>query len=761
MKHQLWSKKKDGGSRKVKFLSLLLVVTFGLCCIVACGGDSGGSSSVSALTLPNRVELTQVDDGGSGASLSGAISRAYSDTGTDYSSQTVDTWVDDTDALDMVNDILGVCQETGYQNFVNQGAYKALVNKVGESDTSQSGSSSSSTTTESLQEITIDVTRASNTAPMIIKIWVEESDGPGGMPMIIRGYFEVTESVSAQYPYGVMEAHFKGNVLNNDGSEGDQLFTMAMSVSAEGGNVVVEFVESCYEEAHEYERDNRVRVVADSTVTTGNAYVYEKEVCGLDTDESTSYFAFNENYFKYTDDGGATETVLDKNDFSYKIYRYKLFDADGATVTRTSGFPIQLVGGENSGQHAYIGYWGLWAPYGVEINNGDTVTRMGSDAEYTVVKVRGKLRVHTKAEILLGDLDGVEMSYWTDTGDSIIAWTTSQVFQKLGSRSMEDGQITYLETPEDLAGFNDWEGAWCEALKAYLPLGRLYKNDAGESITPDNTSTVNYHEEETVSPATALDMTLYCWQYVLDAPIDQSVIDAADEGTYWGDGAIKKTYFFDASELVLKEDNASGEAVIIPAGLDLSASNYQWGLHVSPLTEAPYTVDDWWKAHDADTYYSWETGDNDWNQFATLIDSSGDYVTFQAPLMLSYTHSTANDINDDAAHNDKKFKMDYDGFELHIPWEFNPDAAEDHKWEPMFNLKDGVVLTGSDATEYVVKGIERAMVMNEASNPSLADDLTVVTTIPAPTLVYDASKTALVGARPTDVEVKVSKGEVL
>ena len=128
------------------------------------------------------------------------------DSGTDYSSAVKHSWVDDTDALDMVNDILGVVKDTGYAHFVNQGAYKALVRQAGESQQSQSGGSATSTTTEQLMEIYVEVSRASNTAPMIVKVWVEEEDGPGDHPMLIRGFFTVTQGVSDTYPYRVMTA---------------------------------------------------------------------------------------------------------------------------------------------------------------------------------------------------------------------------------------------------------------------------------------------------------------------------------------------------------------------------------------------------------------------------------------------------------------------------------------------------------------------------------------------------------------------------
>jgi hypothetical protein len=768
MKHKVLNKSKQkaikyclrGQSWKqaVNFLSLALVIIFGFFSIVATGGGSSTTTSgdVSALTLPGRIELSKTEGGGAGGAsieaLGGFLGMAFNDPGTDYTDQEKEVWVDDTDALDMVNSILGVCKETAYQDFVNKGPYKALAKPVSESEQSQGGSSTSSSTTESLMEVTLDVTRASNSDPMIIKIWVEESDGPGDMPMLIRGYFEVSEGVSAQYPYGQMEAHFKGNVLNPDGSEGDQVFTMAMSVGAEAGDVVIQFVEAGADGGGNCEWDNKVRVVANATVTQGNAYVYEYENSVWDgEEEDTAYYAFNEDYLKEKF-VGEPEEVLDKNDFEYIVYRYKLFrEDDGSAVTRNSGFPIQLAGGEN----AYIGYYGLWAPYGVETSNGDTVTRPDAGEEYTLMKKGGKLKKHTKSQITVANLDGVEMSYWDDleATDYVITWDADLLpvpkFKKIGERDQQTGQITYYGEPVLIDSLAEWDGAWCEALNAYLPLGRLYAEGA-----PGNDDTLSYHAEEVVNPGTlAGDLTLYFWGFALDAPIDQTDIDGAPvaEAAYWANPPVEKTYTFDATDLVLKDGDE--DPVIIGAGLDLSGTIYTWGYSMMPLVTTQGCPDPW----NEDTYYSWETGQNEWNQYATVKDSFGDYEMFDAPLRLAYEHATAYDINGDPTHDGKTFNLEYDGFELNIPWEFDEDAGD---WQPMINLKDGTVLS-ADGTDYVVKGTEVGLDLQEVPDPSVADDLIIDETVEPPTLTYDASKTDLVGDRPAGAELKVIKGEII
>ncbi len=738
----------------------LIVTIMAAFMMAACGGSSGGGSSasgsVSALSLPDRIELSNVQDTSGAASRAAGLSRsAYNDADTDYSQAEKHSWVDDTDALDMVNEILGVVKDTGYANFVNQEAYKALVRQVGDSKQSQSGGSATSTTTEELMEIYVQVTRASNSDPMIVKVWVEEEEGPGDQAMLIRGYFTVTQGVSDDYPYGVMTAHFKGTALADDGSEGDTMFAMAMSVGASGGNVVIENVEDS-EEGGGFEFHRKVRVVANADVTEGNAYVSEQETdwdSGLLPDPTIMQVAFDGTYFKVTEEG-QEPVFYAKNDLNHRVFRYELFDAEtGDAVTRNSGFPFETA----DGKHGYVGYYGLWAPHGITVANGDTVYDMDGNT-YTVFRSAGKLTKHTRASMLLSDLTGVELSKWSDGADTIVTWNGTS-FIKLGYRNQDNGQIVYY-TADDTTNyhadvtFQQWEGAWCEALKAFLRMGNICFENDGNTRTPSDSDTVNYHAETTLDPSEATDMTLYTWSFTLDAPIDQTDINGAGaaESSYWS-SPTEKTFTFTAATMMLTDVDA--DEVTLGSSLDLTGTNYQWGYHIGPLTTTQYDSSNHWQANDADTYYTWNTGADEWNQYVTLIDANGDFVSFDAPISFAYTHATADDVNADSTYNGKKFRLEYDGFSVNMPWEFDEASGE---WQPLINIKDGTQM-GPTGAEYVIKGVEESLIMTAVSGTGIT--FSSETNVGEPTLTYDATKTALVGAVPTTAQLKVIKGEVL
>ncbi|MGD2185983.1 MAG: hypothetical protein PVI71_07645 [Desulfobacterales bacterium] len=727
------------------FWGLMVGVLMSLSLFISCSGG-GLSGLVDALSLPARITMTQL--GGAGgtsantvANASGVGAAAYDDPGSDYSEEPKETWVEDTDTLDLINDILGVVQDSAYDQFLNAGPYKALVRKVDDSVETQTGSSSTSSTTEDLMEITVDVTRADNNSPMIIKVWVDETgEEPGEPSQRIRGYFEVFEGVSGAYPLGRMEAHFKANLLDENGDElpGAPVFTMALKVDAdESGNVVVESVDIGDIDPpgpEEENWNNQLNLIANADLSVGKAYFKDYEYwtdgVGVEEDDNEGYIAFNADFFKEKE-GLDPEEVFDKDNLFRKVFRYKLFESDtGNKVEMNSGFPIRL----ENGYYGYIGYYGLWVENDVEVLDGDTVTDLDGNT-YEVFQVGGKLRKHTKSSITLGELADLEMSYYecgeggNPCTDYVIVWDgTTQEFLTLGERNFQTGMIDYYAEPVSFVFAEEWHGAWCQTLNAYLNLGRY--------PAPNNGTVITYHTEEIIDPSIAENLTLYYWGPPLGvAPED-----------YWAGVAAEKTYTFDALDLILYDES-------VQPILDIASET---GTTISPLTIVSLPQEDMWTAYDQDTYYSWTTGPDDWQQFTTVIDSGQNFITFDPPLNFAYVHSIANDLNGDATYDGQKFSLEYDGFELRVPWYYD---SEEEEWQPQINLKDGTTLD-HDGTQYVVKGTEIGVMMQLAANPGDAAGLIIDETIPAPTLVYDPAKTGQVGAPPV-AEVKVIKGEVL
>lgn len=745
-----------------------LGVILAIITIIGCSGSdttpaATGDRSVSALQLPDRISVTQEGAGESAAELARG-ELAFNDAGTDYSSQETRTWVDDnTDALEMVNEILEIMDQTNYPDYVNYGPYKALVKGVAESGQSQGGATQSNTQTESYSEMTLNVTRANESSPMYVNIWLEVPDGPGGGTMLVQGRFEVTRAQSGDYPYGELTAHFKGNQLDASGSVGTEIFRMALGIGRDDASdqVSIQFVEDFSMDGSAWVERTRANILTNSDMTTGTAYSYSLDEDSMmgpgDPTGITSYMAFNESHMKFQNADTDELTAFDKTNLTTRVYRYKVFDAEnGSAVTRNSGFPFET----GTGEYGYIGYWGMWTPHGITVDDGDTITRAETGDTYTVVKKRGKLIKHTRTQVTLGDLDGVDLSYYScgEGGcvDQVINWIAGEEkFRVVGTRNWDNGgNIVAVSNGAEVTFANEWEGAWCESLRAYLPLGRLARDENGNSTAPTNASILKYHSEQTVNPgALEGDLTLYCWDFTVDFPVTGADItnDAVmtAQANYWNN-PTETAFTYDVSEVMLLD--ADGDAVTFPAGMDLSGTYYSWGYHLMPLITTRLSAENSWQAWDQETYYSWQTGTDEWQMFSTVVnETTGEYASFDPPLMLDYTHDAANDINGGTAHQGKKFTLDYDGFELHIPWEYDSGSGVSGEWKPMLNLKDGTVLTDGTGHDYVLKGVDKARIM------SVVDDaasvvLDVDMAIPAPTLTYDAAVTAAIGSLP-DAEI--------
>jgi hypothetical protein len=184
---------------------------------------------------------------------------------------------------------------------------------------------------------------------------------------------------------------------------------------------------------------------------------------------------------------------------------------------------------------------------------------------------------------------------------------------------------------------------------------------------------------------------------------------------------------------------------------------YQGGYQIGPLTTESYNTTNFWQANNAETYYTWSTGNEDYNRLETLRAGNGTYATFDPPLSFSYTHLTANDLNGSSRNDGKQFRVEFDGFSVNLPCSYNQNSDQ---WEPIINIKDGVLMGPNGV--YVIKGTEEAMVMSRITDPGTLAGISFTTQqIGAPTLQYDSTKTDLVGNVPTGVQLKVIKGEVL
>jgi len=753
-----------------------LLALFSVVALVGCSdkvsttttaGDTYSTSS--SYTLPSTLEVTKDSAAESSSSASYAV---FGDADTDYTKHVTNSFVDgDIEALEMINEVLQVINDSGYKDYVNKGPYKALVTTPGGEDhKSQGGGAKGDTKVEKLSPMTVNVTRADGTdEPMKIDFWMTMSEDMGPdetFDINVKGHIEVTKGADDDtLPWGVFTFNVQGSgTLPGIGET--TLFSMAIkTIENADGKAEMEFIDGNSFPSGEggslVASSNAIHVIANKALTSGNMRMIQD---GEYTEDL--YVTFNDDYYMVKDSSDDPNEYSKKlADMTKRVYEYALFNkATGAKISLNAGMPFKTA----DGGFGYAGNWGVWAENQSLIVDGAEVTSQGaSAAAYTVVAKKGKLIKHTKVSKTLSDIDGLNLSLYqcgeSGCSENMVQWSNAlDLFQIIGTKAPNaDGNYvtTLLESPVTLTTSNieRWGGAWVESLSTMLQIGH-YIHDGG---TLNDATTITYHVESTVLPgATDAPSTLYTKEWVPDYTVASAGLLAANRDSHWScwdRGDCLSTLTYDTDEYMLKSGSTE---LVPPSTLDLSTSEFSWGVHMWGLlvnsTDDPHTVD---------VFYSWQTGKDSWNKFTSLKDAESTMVVFDQPVRMTYTHSTANDRNADATKDGMLYQIDYDGQNLGIPW--NYDVATDD-WQPEISLADGTVLTDG-TTEYVVKASDVSLSMKMLSTGDVAyvSGLTVDVTTSDPTITFNAAVIAAMPTEPTldsdgtALKVKVSKGKTI
>jgi len=184
--------------------------------------------------------------------------------------------------------------------------------------------------------------------------------------------------------------------------------------------------------------------------------------------------------------------------------------------------------------------------------------------------------------------------------------------------------------------------------------GELFIPLAGVSGTPDSASVnVIYRVQDLVYPA-QMPASLYCLRECPTAATMASYFAQGSESASpfvsttfnnWmptaAGGVV--TYTTDAANAMLL-DGANAAVTFTNSDALRARPQYQNGVRTGRLfatlsdaqcpNDASHYCDR--KVDELDVYYQWETGPNQWNQFAAVKDSAGDIVAFDAPLQVTY-----------------------------------------------------------------------------------------------------------------------------
>ncbi|HEV7914133.1 MAG TPA: hypothetical protein VGP22_10215 [Albitalea sp.] len=551
---------------------------------------------------------------------------------------------------------------------VNQGPYIALVDEKKcdpeqRSSSGNSGSTSAGANAPAYMKAILDSTREAD-QPMRARTWVEEAKD--GFDATIFINISATEAPSASNPYGVFRMDYCGK-----GASGPCMMRGLLQGSATG----ISYFES---EAGGGGGGGGTKAL---TLTTSSADTGAGMLQMSEMGQSVAFsFAYNANYFLRHADGSPDQCFsrdANDTDAGMSVWRYGLYDAgSGERVNLSSGFPIEYAAPDTKTYNGHMGYWGLWLPpeASSQIASGATVQRVEyvpnsapQKTPYTLVKADGRLMKYTKQTRKLAAADKIRFQTWIwNLGgffEGAVAnrqyemyWDdTNGVFKATGivecGNNGCETQTFDVEKSVTVAYFRSMGGmrGWSQALggEMFIPLAA-----SGDTVVSADVDVI-YRVQDLVYPAN-MPASLYCLR---DCPTAATMASFFAEGSSdpspyvpstfnnWqpngADGVV--AYTTDAAQALLRDATNAAVTFINRDALQ-GRPQFQNGVRTGKLFtalagvqcsgDASHYCDN--RVDELDTYYQWETGPNQWNQFAAVKDSGGNVVAFDAPLQVSY-----------------------------------------------------------------------------------------------------------------------------
>ncbi len=783
----------------VWLLMSLLPMVF-LACSGGGGGSSsgGGSGSADSMVVADKVSVVDAKLSGSVAGAKPLLKAASVPAGSDYTVDKTNVYVEERSVqmFGTINEILCMIGQTEYDAMLNKGAYTAQIDinqcSSARGDASQAGQESSNqssgATAPSYESWTVESSRADNNSPQIVKAWIHQEKGKGSdPPQIIQAKVTITEGKSATNPIGIFTVQFKATPPGDPSTTLMKGLLKAERDAADPTKILLKFVDGT-EPGDPMPRQEAATLNKNADGTSGSGTAYRKETWNnngtLETHEFSFNIAYNTDLFlRSTPSTTYPDVCLDRNTFDMSAWQYGLYNAaTGARVVRNSGFPIKF-----GSYYGNVGYWGLWLPNGVTLNNGDTVYKhdyqANTDTPYTVFVAKGKLKKHTKKNFTLADVKNIPLDYGEQTGTGSftnyrVVWDgVNNVFKKIAQMPQDCGNnctwadITTVPTPTinfsqlQWSELNFWSQSLGGQVRVPLPLCTYVTSTTGPGYTqcsaPSNTTPVVFYQEDIVYPTDTIPASFACYdqcpQATSTAGIDVQNGNFVFYNTWNTQTGQSQphTYTFDKTTMLLMDGVYSAVATTTtqqnqygvmsgalfdPNTPGLAAMlDCNWDGDNNPSTN-PQTCG--WKAWSAlDVFYTWETGMSSWNQFTAVKDSSNTFVIFEPPLQVEYVHSQTDPAAPDRKYDGTKFFLEYSGFgqlngipahcvDMDSGAAISCDQGNSGKavrWVPEFFIPAGTLLQSGT---YMAKPLEMEQRMRQSTGCAAAGLATSTYTLP-------------------------------
>jgi hypothetical protein len=709
------------------------------------------------LTVAEKVSVVDAQSavGSSAPARVKAAIRALSlPADSDYNTDKTNVYVEErsVQSFNTVNEILCMMAQTRYGEMLNQGPYKAQVDANqcrGRDDASaggaQSANQSSGANMPNYEMWTVDSSRADNTAPHILKVWIHEAASEHEPEKVIHAKAVITEGVGATNPYGIFTINFQAFPVVGGVEQSTSIFRGVLNAERVDGKVLLKFFDTGG--GGGMSRTEKVVVDRSADGSSGGGTLFNQETSPMGSQTIAFDIAFNANNFRRVDSGNSTDICLDRLAFDESAWRYGVYDASGARVVRNSGFPVRLSRG-GTDYHGYIGYYGPWFSDNVTLVDGETVYKQtygpggGTETAYQVLVAGGKLKKNTRKLLVLGDivnipLDYGEFDFVSGTDNQFRVMWDGTKFSKVARMNKTTMNWENLVPAVDIdLGALRWSelNFHSQALSGnvQVKLQNCVHDNGGTEFDPNddtfscsagNATPVVSYAEVVVSPTDTVPATLLCFENCPDAANlggqNPFLFSPGYQPVPPAQATAAAAYTFDSASMLLK----SGATSIVASSL---GNNFQFGMMSGPLFDnTAENLDllkcEWdnntcaWQARsNLPVYYTWETGSNNWNRLVALR-SGGAFLSFDPPLQLGYTHLAAG------KYLNAKFFLEYGGFgDLHgIPGKcVSMDTGADAdcsqggpgspiRWVPEFSIPDGSSATDALNAAYYIKALEK------------------------------------------------------
>ena len=682
-----------------------------------------------------------------------------------------------------LNMVLCVIGSMDPGDLVNAGPYIALVD-MNKCQTDHGGGSAAAGGATNFANAVVNVTRASNSDPMIAKVWLSMTEQ--ATPVNVFAYLSATQSPATAPPYGSFRMDYIG-------VKGGQVGFNGYIDSTTPG--VIKFLEEGQQSS-----DTALAMSASSTTSgSGSMHIAGGGNGGGGGGAVDFDFAYNPSFFHRSD--GTHDQCFDRSkaNASLAVWQYGTYNAnDGTRVDQANpGFPVLAASGSNS-YYGFANYWGinfqgLDIPDGTPVS-GMTVTdqRAGNTTAYRLNKVGGKLTQWTQVSATLGALDGIPFTYGADltgltTGNPavtgvnnwVLQWnSTPGNFTVVGIQNCgNNGCVISSVSPAATVNADAFDT---------LPVSGWASSYGGNmNIPPTNAphasaDAVFYYTQSTVVPGTA-SLTLHCLNQCptgaqlagySSGNLATPFANGTDAQWFSAPGAGNTvSYTFGAAGLV---DGNGAPVVLEQASQYPSNSMYvQNGVQTGWLVEAALSNANCpagtpgstlCQPANPTTYYTWQTGPNQWNQ-SLWLTQGGNVVPFDPPQNIAYTVPTGAAYG---SYSGLPILLQFNGFGnlQGIPGTcVNPTdnspvdcSTNGASYVPTFSISDGTTmmlpsLTGGTSTPLLVKALNGQILLKSlGSNAAQCSSMTLTPlTLPSGGL-HDPSSptdTAYLGTMPT------------